>query len=106
MAVLVPWIENQDVGLWYLLVLLLLLTWGVLAAGRRWDCSRWHLKAAPSPVGRRLMKEVCYELQVELKLAQDATQPPVDNVPIHHRHVKQMVKDILIPFIALLVSGV
>lgn len=43
------------------------------------------------------MKEVCDELQAELKLAQGATQHHVDNVRIHHHHVEQVVKDILKP---------
>ncbi|ROT64236.1 hypothetical protein C7M84_017840 [Penaeus vannamei] len=103
-AVLSPWIESQDVALWYLLALLL--TWGVPAARRRWGGSRRRPKATPSPVGRRLIEEVSYDLQAELKLGQGATQRPVNHESIHHRHVEQVVKHILVPLVSSSGCGV
>lgn len=50
--------------------------------------------------------KVCNELKLELKLVEGATQHPLNNKCIHHRHVNQAIKYILLPLVALSGSGV
>lgn len=67
--------------------------------------SQRHPKASPSPIGQRFMKEVCNEFKMELKLAESATQHPVNNECSHHCHVEHLIKIILIPLVALSGGG-